>query len=96
LTFNVVQTYSDGTQAAWIEPTVAGQPEPQHPAPVLTLTAPTSAEASSGTGTAATAAQEDAGNGTAVTALVVAVVGLVTGLAGLVLGLAARRRTVSS
>jgi uncharacterized protein YcnI len=96
LTFNVVQTYSDGTQAAWIEPTVAGQPEPEHPAPVLTLTAPASAATSAGTGTAATAARADAGNGTAVTALVVAVVGLVTALAGLALGLAARRRTVSS
>ena len=38
----VVQTYSDGSEAAWIEPTVAGQAEPERPAPVLTLTAPPS------------------------------------------------------
>ncbi|OMQ14093.1 nuclear export factor GLE1, partial [Modestobacter sp. VKM Ac-2676] len=37
LTFNAVQTYSDGSEAAWIEPTVTGQPEPERPAPVLTL-----------------------------------------------------------
>src|SRR3954447_19814492 len=37
LTFNVVQSYSDGSEAAWIEPTVAGQPEPAPPAPVLSL-----------------------------------------------------------
>jgi uncharacterized protein YcnI len=106
LTFNAVQTYSDGTEAAWIEPTVEGQPEPQRPAPVLSLTgsdgATTGAHggtadggASGTTGTATAAAEQDAGNGTAVAALVVAVLGLVAGLAGLGLGLAARRRTVS-
>ena len=35
LTFPVVQTYSDGSESAWIEPTVEGQAEPEHPAPVL-------------------------------------------------------------
>lgn len=39
LTFNTVQVYSDGTEAAWIEPTVAGQPEPERPAPVLSMAA---------------------------------------------------------
>src|SRR3954468_14597415 len=39
LTFPVVQSYSDGSETAWIEPTVEGQPEPEHPAPVLTLAA---------------------------------------------------------
>jgi uncharacterized protein YcnI len=90
LTFNAVQVYSDGSEAAWIEPTVAGQAEPQFPAPVLTL-APA--------GAVPTAAVQDAaatpeGNGTAVTALVLAVLGLLAGLGGLFLGLAARRRTV--
>ena len=35
LTLPVVQSYSDGSESAWIEPTVDGQPEPEHPAPVL-------------------------------------------------------------
>src|SRR5690348_265216 len=90
MAFNVVQTYSDGTEAAWIEPTLQGQPEPQHPAPVLRL--------SSGSGDAAPAATtaSPASPGTpwpawlalglAVVALVVAVVGVLT----------ARRRTVAS
>src|SRR3954468_14043974 len=39
LTFPVVQSYSDGSESAWIEPTVGGQAEPEHPAPVLTLAA---------------------------------------------------------
>jgi periplasmic copper chaperone A len=109
LTFNAVQAYSDGTEAAWIEPTVEGQPEPQRPAPVLSLassdavtsdahggTATDGATGTTGTtDTETAAADQDAGNGTAVAALVVALLGLVAGLAGLGLGLAARRRTVS-
>ena len=38
LEFKAVQTYSDGTIVRWIEPTVKGTPEPEHPAPTLTLT----------------------------------------------------------
>ncbi len=107
LTFNAVQAYSDGTEAAWIEPTVEGQPEPQRPAPVLSLTGSdaaatdahggTAADGTTGTtGTGTAAADQDAGNGTAVTALVLAVLGLLAGLGGLFLGLTARRRTVGS
>jgi uncharacterized protein YcnI len=91
LTFNAVQTYSDGSEAAWIEPTVAGQAEPQHPAPVLSLTSTTAPVA----GDAVPPAGDDT-DGTAVTALVLAVLGLLAGLGGLVLGLTARRRTVAA
>ena len=38
ITLPALQGYSDGSEVAWIEPTVDGQ-EPEHPAPVLTLTA---------------------------------------------------------
>jgi uncharacterized protein YcnI len=98
LTFNVVQSYSDGSETAWIEPTVEGQPEPDHPAPVLSL----SGAAAEGHGTStdaattATAADDGGSDTTAIVALVLAVLGLLAGLAGLFLGLAARRRTVSS
>ncbi|MFQ1000556.1 YcnI family protein [Modestobacter sp. SSW1-42] len=95
LTFNAVQTYSDGSEAAWIEPTVAGQAEPQYPAPVLALTSTDAAPVSSDAGTPA-AGTVDEGDGTAVTALVLSVLGLLAGLGGLFLGLAARRRTVGS
>ncbi|SNS32438.1 Uncharacterized protein YcnI [Geodermatophilus pulveris] len=102
LTFPAVQTYSDGTEAAWIEPTVAGQAEPQRPAPLLTLTA--AADAGHGTaGTATTDTDTAAAAGTAhgdagpgALALFVAVLALLTGLAGVVLGWRAGRRTVSS
>jgi len=97
LAFNVVQSYSDGTEAAWIEPSVAGQPEPEHPAPVLSLSAATSTDgAATATDTAAPEGADDGTSTTAVIALVLAVLGLLAGLGGLALGLAARRRTVSS
>jgi uncharacterized protein YcnI len=97
LTFNVVQTYSDGSETAWIEPTVAGQPEPEHPAPVLSLTsAAAGTDAHGSAPTTSSSAADDGGNTTATIALVLAVLGLLAGLAGLGLGVAARRRTVSS
>ena len=37
--FKAVQTYDDGTEVSWIEPTPAGGEEPEHPAPVLTVRA---------------------------------------------------------
>jgi uncharacterized protein YcnI len=41
----VAQYYSDGTVVNWTEPTVAGKAEPEHPAPVFTVTAATGATA---------------------------------------------------
>jgi uncharacterized protein YcnI len=38
LEFKASQTYSDGEVVQWIEPTVTGGDEPEHPAPVLKLT----------------------------------------------------------
>jgi len=103
IAFPTIQTYDDGTEQAWIEPTVEGQDEPESPAPVLALSAgddpqggdgatgsPTVSEASSGSDTAA---DDSDGSGLAVTALVAGIAGLVAGLAGLGLGLAARRRS---
>ena len=39
LQFKVLQTYADGTEDAWIEEWVAGEPEPDRPGPVLDLVA---------------------------------------------------------
>ncbi|MEZ0111425.1 uncharacterized protein YcnI [Catenulispora sp. EB89] len=39
LTFKALQTYSNGDVVRWIDVQQPGQPEPDHPAPVLTLTA---------------------------------------------------------
>jgi periplasmic copper chaperone A len=95
LTFPVVQSYSDGSESAWIDPTVDGQPEPEHPAPVLSLTrdaaaAPaTSADPTAHVHTTATA--QPAG-----VALFLAILALVVAIGGAVLGWRATRRTVSS
>jgi uncharacterized protein YcnI len=39
LTFKAIQTYSNGEVVRWIEVPAKGAPEPEHPAPTLTLTA---------------------------------------------------------
>ena len=38
LEFKALQTYNDGTIVRWIDPVVKGTPEPEHPAPTVTLT----------------------------------------------------------
>ena len=109
VSFPTVQTYDDGTESAWIEPTVEGQAEPEHPAPVLALTeattdtaATTTAAADAGhdaTDTATDTAAASTGHGDTnpgALALLLSIVALFTGVAGVVLGWRAGRRTVSS
>ena len=99
LSFPTVQSYSDGSESAWIEPTVAGQAEPERPAPILSLAA-----ADAGQEAAPAAAEPAAEDGHAsehggdpgAIALFVAILALLVGLAGVVLGVRASRRTVSS
>jgi uncharacterized protein YcnI len=98
LAFPVVQSYSDGSEAAWIEPTVEGQAEPAHPAPVLSLSG--TGSAAGPTTSAATATTHDhssqlAGSPAGV-ALFLAILALLVGIAGVVLGVRAARRTVDS
>jgi uncharacterized protein YcnI len=96
LAFPVVQTYSDGKEVPWIEPTVEGAPEPAHPAPVLKLSA-----AAAATPAPASATDPHAGHTTTATtsspagaALFVALVALAVALAGVVMAYLARRRSV--
>jgi uncharacterized protein YcnI len=98
LAFPVVQSYSDGSEAAWIEPTVDGQAEPAHPAPVLSLSG--TGSAAGPTTSAAPATTHDhssqlAGSPAGV-ALFLAILALLVGIAGVVLGVRAARRTVDS
>jgi hypothetical protein len=109
--FPTVQTYSDGNESAWIEPTVEGQPEPESPAPVLSLAAdpatptPSAApatEAGSREAGAAPGASDTHGHDEAVAsdpgalALFLAILALLVGSTGAFLGWRAHRRTVSS
>jgi uncharacterized protein YcnI len=95
LSFAAVQTYSDGTETAWIDPTVQGQPEPDHPAPTLTVGASSSSSPSSD-GSSSSAADSGSSSSTGTVALILSIVALLLGVAGVVLGLRAGRRTVSS
>jgi len=94
LVFPAVQTYSDGSEAAWIEPTVEGGEEPERPAPVLTLAA--SGDAPAAGDDAGHSEAADDGDDASGVALFLAIVALLTGIAGVVLGYRAGRRTVSS
>ena len=53
LEFKALQSYSDGSVVRWIEDAVAGQAEPEHPAPVLTITPSAAASPSAAGSTAA-------------------------------------------
>jgi periplasmic copper chaperone A len=95
VSFPTVQTYSDGSESAWIEPTV-GDEEPENPAPTLTLTAGGDAEpATEETATASASDSSDDGPPVGL-ALFISLLALLVGIAGVVLGWRAQRRTVSS
>ena len=99
LTFPAVQTYSDGTEAAWIEPTVEGQEEPESPAPVLSLTGGTGADATAADNATAAGGHGHGGpvsNEPAGLALFLSILALATGVAGVLLGYRAGRRTVGA
>lgn len=76
--FKALQTYSDGNVVRWIESPTAGAAEPEHPAPVLTLTPAGSGATGQGAGGTATPAAHE---GHDTTALVLSIVALVVALA---------------
>jgi uncharacterized protein len=64
MTFKVIQSYSDGSQVAWIEvPAPGSSAEPEHPAPVLKLS-----PASSGSQSSAGGGSQSSAGGPVVTA----------------------------
>ena len=92
LTFKVVQTYSDGSTVDWVDATVAGGDEPEHPAPVLTLTAGDGATTAT-TAPASSTSSDDDSNGVAIAALVVGGIGLIIAIVALVMG---RKKSATS
>jgi uncharacterized protein YcnI len=91
LAFKAIQTYSNGDVVRWIDLPQPGQPAPEHPAPVLTLTpASTAASAAPGTDTMGVVqADPPAAAGSDTTALALGAAGLAAGLLGLAAGGAA-------
>ncbi len=88
--FKAVQTYSDGAIVRWIDPVVAGQAPPDHPTPILTLTAGDDNAAVAPVTTLNLA--QVAKKGSVSSARSLALVGIALGAASLVLVLATRRR----
>ena len=77
--FTVTQTYSDGEIVEWSDPTVEGQDEPEHPAPVLALEP------------AADADGDTSDDGSDSVARALGIAGVALGAAGLAMGLSARQ-----
>jgi uncharacterized protein YcnI len=88
LVFKAVQTYSDGSEARWIEETVEGEEEPERPAPVLTLTAAGDDEVQ-----LAAAVDQDDVDGARTLGVTGIVVGAVALLTGIGTAVSARRRS---
>ena len=86
--FKALQTYSSGAVVRWIQVASPQDPNPDSPAPTLTITPATTSGATSGSTTGSTATSSTDTEVTAITALVVAV----TGLAGVILLFVLRRR----
>ncbi len=79
LQFKALQTYSDGDVVRWIEDRTAGAAEPEHPAPLLTLT-PASDDSAAATPAASSSSDSDS------TARTLGIIGIVVGAAGLAFG----------
>ena len=82
MTFKAIQTYSNGDVVRWIDVQQPGQPEPDHPAPLLTLTSGTAAAPAAGASATATSGS----GGSDAMARGIAVGGVLIGLLGLALG----------
>jgi uncharacterized protein YcnI len=90
--FKTIQTYSNGDVVRWIDVAQPGQPEPEHPAPVLVLTSDVGPDMAMGTPTAVASTSSTSG-----WPGVVAVIALVLALASAcgVAVLMARTRSTS-
>jgi uncharacterized protein YcnI len=86
LAFKAIQTYSNGDVVRWIDLAQAGQPDPEHPAPVLTLTPADDANTAASTQPAGPATAPAGSDGTAIA---LGAAGLAAGLLGLAAGSAA-------
>lgn len=89
LTFPTIQTYSDGSTVNWIQVTPPGGPEPDDPAPVLTLTAgdqggTTPTTAAPTTTSSVSKSDVDSAKTIGIVAIVIGVVALAVGIGALV------------
>jgi len=78
LTFKAIQTYSNGDVVRWIDVAAPGAPEPEHPAPTLTLTKAAD-DADSGAAAAAPSSGGGSGDTLGIIGIVLAVIALALG-----------------
>ncbi|MFE7120277.1 YcnI family protein [Streptomyces sp. NPDC057654] len=94
--FKALQTYSDNDVVRWIDASTPGGEEPDHPAPVLKLTAPaadkSSGDAKTGQSEAAGSKASSGDGGSDTTARVLGIVGIVVGVAGVAFAVLTGRR----
>jgi periplasmic copper chaperone A len=81
MSFSAEQTYDDGTVVKWDEPTSPGAAEPEHPAPVVTLTPASSSTTAAADGGEVTRGSTSDGvaRGLAIAAIVLAVLAIASG-----------------
>jgi uncharacterized protein YcnI len=91
LIFKALQTYSSGEVVRWIEVPATGQPEPDNPAPILTLTPASSSTVS--TGARASSSAPSSGSSTSDVLAIVALVLAIANSVALVILLARSRRS---
>jgi periplasmic copper chaperone A len=94
LSYPTVQLYSDGSEAAWIEPTV-GDEEPERPAPVLSLTSSSSSADDDGATVSPEASEGGTDDSPAGLALFFSIAALLAAIGAAVLAWRAGRRTVA-
>ena len=86
LVMTAVQTYDNGDVVNWNQPTVEGQPEPEHPAPHLALAASDTADAAPAAASTASSTSDGAARWLGGIGIVVAAVALGFGLGAFVRG----------
>ena len=84
LVFPATQTYSDGEVVNWSDPSVEGDAEPEHPAPVLTIGAPADSE------------ETDDSDSTDTFARILGIAGIALGATGIAFGARSRRTAPTS
>ena len=91
LAFKAIQTYSNGDIVRWIDLSQPGQPEPAHPAPIVTLTAAGGgSQAKTVSSAPAQAAASSSSDGLA---RILGIAGLIVGLLAAALAFTIGRRT---
>ena len=94
IAFPTIQSYDNGQDVSWIDPVIQGQPEPDHPTPVLQLTAAegsvskaTDTSAPSTTpAVSATVVKKETNNTLGIIAIILGAAGLIIGLVALARG----------